>query len=736
MAILWELIDRLVAASDRLQSHDANALRDVLRTTVTGPMAAVEIPPDATTTGPGGVEATTTTACRWLWMACEATSIAAVLEPGDKPTRWPHPHDTVLDETAVPPEGVVFRARRTRAAASTALWQFSAAPRVVKEACIVGIAAYTLVSQQLDAPTRELLRRTLEGALPIPLLRVRLSSFAERFFRISASMSGGALFGLSVRTHTRRLLGALQREVRRRQCGQAVAARLSTRFEIMAVVHTAVLEAAGADLFGSLLGLSLVPSDGKAARPSASTDGRTLERIQSIMTSLRLFDDSLRELFSTQIAARMAKLQPPTAPVLPAALLGAKGTDSVTRRQAGNAAPDAELVNKVAAFVAQKEGVHPFSSEADVQVRLGAIPDRLAFALVFPHLAMQPLAVVQLALLHVPAGFGVAEASISATPEGSSVVQPRLWRRWNLPVSEGDDTEHETVTAPSWALPTSLHRDPACCIDALLALGQRQLTAAYRVPDQPTAVTSGIQARSHASPSGAAAAASSAAMADTALFYSATNCFPDALQGLQLAAQLMMLVQERVGRRYTSLKRFVTLSPVPGLLLWLRTAVLPAIQATATLQSASHDSSPAASDDCLPVKLLLPTHLPRMSPQLAARLMSDVQRRSRCLRPSHASIFATCVARWTAIYLLFQKRPQRQAAPQPASRTKPARQSESGSGIDPVPVSRQRWLSQKALDPVLNFHIQNGAILARILPAASNMKQVSEGGVSRMSLHR
>jgi hypothetical protein len=217
------------------------------------------------------------------------------------------------------------------------------------------------------------------------------------------------------------------------------------------------------------------------------------------------------------------------------------------------------------------------------------------------------------------------------------------------------------------------------------------------------------------SPSGSAAATTAAATADTALFYSATNCFPQALQGLQLTAQLMMLVQERIGRRYTSLKRFVTLSPIPGLQKWLRRAVLPVLGSAASGANGAGDST---AEGTLPLELIVPPWMGRSSPKLAERLLSDAERRSRAEQPRHPTIFAAFVSRWTALYLLFEKR--QQAASTPASRTRPASEGRAANS-----KPQQRWLSQKALDPVINFHIQNGAILARILPAASNMKHVS-----------
>ena len=55
---------------------------------------------------------------------------------------------------------------------------------------------------------------------------------------------------------------------------------------------------------------------------------------------------------------------------------------------------------------------------------------------------------------------------------------------------------------------------------------------------------------------------------DTAVFYSISNCHPG-LAGVSFGNFLIKQVVKEVGKRYPSIKRFITLSPVPGFAKWL-----------------------------------------------------------------------------------------------------------------------------------------------------------------------
>jgi malonyl-CoA decarboxylase len=57
--------------------------------------------------------------------------------------------------------------------------------------------------------------------------------------------------------------------------------------------------------------------------------------------------------------------------------------------------------------------------------------------------------------------------------------------------------------------------------------------------------------------------------ADTAVFYSISNC-QDALRGIPFGGPLIKQVMDRLRRELPTLRRAVTLSPIPGFAKWLR----------------------------------------------------------------------------------------------------------------------------------------------------------------------
>lgn len=59
--------------------------------------------------------------------------------------------------------------------------------------------------------------------------------------------------------------------------------------------------------------------------------------------------------------------------------------------------------------------------------------------------------------------------------------------------------------------------------------------------------------------------------ADTAIFYSITNC-QTGLRGISFGNLLIKQVAQRLGNEFPRIKTFATLSPIPGLRAWLRTA--------------------------------------------------------------------------------------------------------------------------------------------------------------------
>ena len=64
------------------------------------------------------------------------------------------------------------------------------------------------------------------------------------------------------------------------------------------------------------------------------------------------------------------------------------------------------------------------------------------------------------------------------------------------------------------------------------------------------------------------AARAQAARADTAIFYSISNC-QDGLRGVSFGNFLIKQVVEELQAEFPQLKRFSTLSPVPGFRRWL-----------------------------------------------------------------------------------------------------------------------------------------------------------------------
>ena len=61
---------------------------------------------------------------------------------------------------------------------------------------------------------------------------------------------------------------------------------------------------------------------------------------------------------------------------------------------------------------------------------------------------------------------------------------------------------------------------------------------------------------------------SDASELDTVVFYSISNCHPG-LAGVSFGNFLIKQVVKEVGKRYPLMKRFITLSPVPGFAKWL-----------------------------------------------------------------------------------------------------------------------------------------------------------------------
>jgi malonyl-CoA decarboxylase len=83
--------------------------------------------------------------------------------------------------------------------------------------------------------------------------------------------------------------------------------------------------------------------------------------------------------------------------------------------------------------------------------------------------------------------------------------------------------------------------------------------------------------------------------ADTAVFYSITNCQPG-LRGVSFGNLLIKQVAQRLGEEFPRIKTFSTLSPIPGFTAWLAAhgneLAAPAASAVAALKIAGWDQQP------------------------------------------------------------------------------------------------------------------------------------------------
>ncbi|MCB9944412.1 MAG: malonyl-CoA decarboxylase [Geminicoccaceae bacterium] len=86
------------------------------------------------------------------------------------------------------------------------------------------------------------------------------------------------------------------------------------------------------------------------------------------------------------------------------------------------------------------------------------------------------------------------------------------------------------------------------------------------------------------------------AEADTAIFYSISNC-QDGLRGVSLGNFLIKAVVSELTKELPSLRSFATLSPVPGFLAWFRDALAAGILTAADEQLYSRLQQPGWIDD-------------------------------------------------------------------------------------------------------------------------------------------
>lgn len=148
--------------------------------------------------------------------------------------------------------------------------------------------------------------------------------------------------------------------------------------------------------------------------------------------------------------------------------------------------------------------------------------------------------------------------------------------------------------------------------------------------------------------------------ADTAIFYSISNT-QQGLAGIKFGNFLIKQAVDRLRHELPNLKRFSTLSPIPGYLSWLKKSLKKDVL---EFKSAEIRKLKAVSEESLSPDLLLGF--------LANLRWSKNEELAETLRP--------ILMRFAAIYLLKEKRPD----------------------------------GRRALDPVAHFHLSNGARMEQL----------------------
>ncbi len=164
--------------------------------------------------------------------------------------------------------------------------------------------------------------------------------------------------------------------------------------------------------------------------------------------------------------------------------------------------------------------------------------------------------------------------------------------------------------------------------------------------------------------------------ADTAIFYSISNC-QDGLVGISFGNFLIKRVVEELSSEFRNLKRFATLSPMPGFRAWLGERIL------------AREAALLGDEEAASLAALAPAEArhDRFAAFAALLARPAVAREGRVWR-----VLAPVLLRLAARYLLAESAPR-----------------------DP----------RRARDPVAHFHLANGARVERINPLAD----ISERGV-------
>ena len=110
-----------------------------------------------------------------------------------------------------------------------------------------------------------------------------------------------------------------------------------------------------------------------------------------------------------------------------------------------------------------------------------------------------------------------------------------------------------------------------------------------------------------------------AAHADTAIFYSISNC-QEGLRGVSFGNFLIKQVVEELRAEFPQLKRFSTLSPVPGFRRWLMQANDPAVVVPPGIESDGWWRDPGQSDALRPTLMRLCARYLTCSPSAESRI--------------------------------------------------------------------------------------------------------------------
>ena len=166
------------------------------------------------------------------------------------------------------------------------------------------------------------------------------------------------------------------------------------------------------------------------------------------------------------------------------------------------------------------------------------------------------------------------------------------------------------------------------------------------------------------------------AEADSAIFYSISNCH-DGLAGVRLGDFLIKSVVQRLSDELPDIRNFATLSPLPGLRRWLQHGI--------------------ANEEIVLTDREREQLMPNQSDMATAALAQLIAGPLPATDDPLLDRAGPVLLRLAAEYLVNQRRPANPSA-QAAAESEPVGEQPSG----------------RALDPVAHFHLSNGAAIERL----------------------